>query len=69
MRAHEWAPADLYAAYECARDEAALALADWYAAPAGTKAETFTVYRAALDREDAASRAWLEACAAYDAAA
>ncbi len=69
MSAARWTPADFYAAYECARDEAALALADWNAAPTGAKAERFSVYRAASDREDAAAVAWLEACTAYDAVA
>ncbi len=68
-RGFTWTAADCYAAYESARDDAALALADWIAAPAGAKADRFAVYRAASDQEDAAADAWLQACAAYDAAA
>jgi hypothetical protein len=67
-RAEEWVPADLYPLYECARDETDEALADWARAAAERRREAFAVYRAAADREDAAALAWMEACAAWDAA-
>jgi hypothetical protein len=67
MRRQEWAPCDLYAAYEDARDEVECCLAAWREAPFARRAEAFAVYRAAADREDAAAAAWLRACAAYDA--
>jgi hypothetical protein len=67
MTAATITPADLYPLYVCAREETDEALADWSAAPAGRRCAAFAVYRAAVDREDAAAGAWLEACAAFDA--
>jgi hypothetical protein len=67
-RTQEWTPADLYPLYECARDEANEALADWGQAAARHRRDAFAAYRAAADREDAAALAWMEACAAFDAA-
>jgi len=66
MRAAEWMPCDLYAAYESARHEAAHALTGWRDAAPERKRECFSVYRAAADREDAAAVAWMQACAVFD---
>ena len=60
--------ADLYPLYVCAREETEEALADWSSAPAPRRREAFAVYVAAADREDIAAVAWMQACAAYDAA-
>jgi hypothetical protein len=60
--------ADLYPLYVCAREETEEALADWRLAPAPLRREAFAVYVAAADREDSAAFAWMQACAAYDAA-
>jgi hypothetical protein len=67
MPTHEWTPCELYQAYECARDDAELALRRWNFAGRQYKREAFAVYRAAVERENAAAFAWLHACAAYDA--
>jgi hypothetical protein len=67
-RAQKRTAADLYPLYERARDEAAEALAGWSHAPAPQRREAFAIYRAAADREDAAAVAWMQACAAHDAA-
>jgi hypothetical protein len=67
-RAYEWMPCEHYEAYEAARYDADLALADWNAAPCHMKREAFAVYRAAADRENAAAFGWQLACEAYDAA-
>jgi hypothetical protein len=67
-RDDHWPPCELYQAYVDARDDAACALADWWAAPYGAKREAFAIYRAAADREDAAAEAWLRSCETYDAA-
>lgn len=61
--------ADLYPLWVSAREETDEALADWAVSPAARRRDAFAVYVAAADREDAAARAWMEACAAYDAAA
>jgi hypothetical protein len=68
MTLQAWTPCELYQAYECARDNAEFALADWNSAPQHLKREAFTVYRGAADRENMAAFAWLRACMAYDAA-
>jgi hypothetical protein len=68
MRTDSWTPCELYQAYEAARDDARVALADWNSASFRDRRAAFTVYRAAADREDAAANAWLRACEAYDAA-
>jgi hypothetical protein len=62
MDRHDWPPCECYQAYESARDEAALALREWCAAPYGAKRQAFAIYRAAADREDAAAEAWLRSC-------
>jgi hypothetical protein len=60
-------PWEDYQAYGSAREDAELALADWWSAPYAAKREAYAVYRAAADREDAAARSWLRSCEAYDA--
>jgi hypothetical protein len=53
-------PHDRRAAWETARDQANLAFRFWCAAPYGHKAEAFTAYRAAADREDVAVAAMMD---------
>ena len=48
-------PADAYMAWVAAEIECEQALRAWYAAPPVRHAETYSVYRAALDREEAAA--------------
>jgi hypothetical protein len=57
MSASTWEACDFYAAYEAARDEARQALADWCGASVADRNVAFTAYRAAADREEAASLA------------
>ena len=57
---------ELYQAYQCARDEAASALASWRSVPFKARPDAYAAYRAAVDREDAAADAWLAACRAFD---
>jgi hypothetical protein len=49
-------PIDLYDAWLFAEAEASLALGTWHAAGQAAKADSFAAYRAALDREEQATR-------------
>jgi hypothetical protein len=56
-----WPPWELLGAWEAARDDAREAYAWWNESPPRHRAECFAVYRAAADRETAASVAWMRA--------
>jgi hypothetical protein len=58
---HELLPCEYYQAWLAAFDDAEEAWLAWCAAPFRRKQEAATVYRAAVDREDAAAACWLAA--------
>jgi hypothetical protein len=67
IRAREWTPCELYQAYESARDDTELALQAWNRAAPRDRRDAFVVYRAEVERENAAAVAWMRAAAAHDA--
>ena len=58
-RRHVLLPCETYQAWQAAQEDAEDAFRQWCASPFGRKAEAYAVYRAAADREDAATDHWL----------
>ena len=56
---HALLPCEIYQSWKAASEDAEEAFLAWCAAGYGRKAEAYAVYRAASDREDAATAHWL----------
>jgi hypothetical protein len=58
---HALLPCEIYQSWKAAAEDADEAFRAWCAAAGGQQAEAYAVYRAASDREDAATAHWLAA--------